>query len=177
MRSETARELKLINESPFDEHGDYKDNETPGFTETTNGNSSDELVNEPAPSNLSIEVNRTDILNQLRDMIADELVPAFRVFHVEGKIYEKDIDYRSAQATLRRSPRGHKEPVKEPKRKSKRRSKATAQNMPQTTYQSTRHLITIHSEKRIPCLLKNQETITDLTILLREMTLRWTQKS
>ena len=126
------QELKLINESPFDEHGNYKDNETPGFTETTDSNSSDELVNEPAPSNLSIEVNRTDILNQLHDMIADELVPAFRVFQVEGKIYEKDIDYRSAQATLRRSPRGHKEPVKKPKRKSKRRSKATAQNMPQT---------------------------------------------
>ena len=129
--------LKIIEDSPYDEHGDYKRRapmEDRGFTDD-GGTGHDELQDEPVPSN-TIEVNKLDVSSYLRGIITDELVPAFRIYNVNGEIYEKDIDYRSimesqkarkTRSSTRKSPRGHTSSnhpaTKTARRRSTRRSR------------------------------------------------------
>ena len=125
------KELKLIENSPYDEHGDYKQRKPMDDADSNDDEGHDEL--ESMPRN-TIEVNKTDVHNFLRDIVAEELVPAFRIFNVDGRIYEKDLDYRSVMESrkrlketkpgTRRSPRDHKRPSPIEKKKKSRKAKA-----------------------------------------------------
>ena len=148
--------LKLIEDSAYDEHGDYKQGvsaEDRGFKDDDNVGY-DELKDELVPSN-PIEVNRLDVHNYLHEAIANELVPAFRVYNVNGEIYEKDIDYRwvmesqktkKAKSGTRKSPRGHprskppsgKAPARRPIRR-REKQKETQQQKDLPKYKTLDH--------------------------------------
>jgi hypothetical protein len=105
--------LTLIEESPFDQHGEYKestprvakkdekvlDAETP--TDDPNYDAAKKKLGDPV-----IETSKSDMRPHLHNLVRDEIVPECGVFFPGRQILEVDIDHREAHP-VRCSPREH----------------------------------------------------------------------
>ena len=120
---EQPQSLKLIEESIFDQHGEYKDSTTPGPTKE------DQILDVETPTDdpnykAPIETSKLDMRVYLHNLIKGETIPEYRIFFAGRQVLEVDIDHRVAFPTkrvhwdpsvkVRRSPRDHLAPIEHP---------------------------------------------------------------
>ena len=121
--TEQPQVLKLIEESIFDQHGEYKDSTTPDLTKE------DQILDAETPTDdpnykAPIETSKSDMRVYLHNLIKGETIPEYRIFFAGRQVLEIDIDHRVALPTrrvhwdpsvmVRRSPRDHPSPIECP---------------------------------------------------------------
>ena len=79
--------LKLIEESIFDQHGEYKDSTTPDLTKE------DQILDVETPTDdpnykAPIETSKSDMRVYLHNLIKDETIPEYRIFFVGRQVLE-----------------------------------------------------------------------------------------
>ena len=92
---EQPQSLKLIEESIFDQHGEYKDSTTPDLTKE------DQILDAETPTDdpnykAPIETSKSDMWVCLHNLIRGETIPEYRTFFAGRQVLEIDIDHRVA---------------------------------------------------------------------------------
>ena len=118
---EQLQSLKLIKESLFDQHGEYKDSSSPVSEKEDKVLDAETPTDDPNCGNTTIETSKSDMRAHLHTLVRGEIVPEYRIFFAGGQILEVDIDYREAHLARRnprdpttknrRSPQDHPPPV------------------------------------------------------------------
>jgi hypothetical protein len=116
---EQPQSPKLIEESLFDQHGEYKESSSPMSEKEDKILDAETPIDDPNYG--MIEMSKSDMRAYLYNLVQDEMVPEYRIFFASRQILEVDIDYREAHPTRRnprdpsiknrRSPRDHPPPV------------------------------------------------------------------
>ena len=97
---EQPQALKLIKESIFDQHREYKDSLNPDLTKE------DKILDAETPTDdpnykAPIETSKSDMRVYLHNLIRGETIPEYRIFFTGRQVLEIDIDHRVAHLNKR----------------------------------------------------------------------------